>query len=29
MAGANQDTEGHDYTPLTISGLKNYKRVKK
>ncbi len=29
MARANQDTEGHDYMPLTISDLKNYKRVKK
>ncbi len=28
MAGANQDTQGHNYMPLTISDLKNYKRVK-
>ncbi len=28
MAGANQDTERHDYISLTISYLKKYKRVK-
>ncbi len=28
MAGANQDTEGHDYMSLITSNLKDYKRVK-
>ncbi len=29
MAGANQDSEGHDYISLATSNLKDYKRVKK
>ncbi len=29
MAGVNQDTQGHDYVPLTTNNLKNYKQMKK